>query len=209
MNKVRINAWGTTLDFVSDSGRQHGIILNTQKYFYCHILLPSVPLLCPTSSVLPMKCVSVRSVTRMRDISASLGSHWQGWTSLFLLGPGSSSDSRTRNIALFPNNTEVKQKAFFSFFLLLFSDLLLFSSAQFKRNSNLCRKVPHSAGILQQMGHSWHNWSHLLSLSSCTFNSLRHCVSAGEPVNPEVMAEWKAWTGLDIHEGYGQTETVR
>uniref|UniRef100_A0A669PLG3 medium-chain acyl-CoA ligase n=1 Tax=Phasianus colchicus TaxID=9054 RepID=A0A669PLG3_PHACC len=43
---------------------------------------------------------------------------------------------------------------------------------------------------------------------SCTFNSLRHCASAGEPINPEVMAEWKAWTGLDIHEGYGQTETV-
>uniref|UniRef100_A0A669PNH6 medium-chain acyl-CoA ligase n=1 Tax=Phasianus colchicus TaxID=9054 RepID=A0A669PNH6_PHACC len=43
---------------------------------------------------------------------------------------------------------------------------------------------------------------------SCTFNSLRHCASAGEPINPEVMAEWKAWTGLDIHEGYGQTETI-
>ncbi|XP_014792047.1 PREDICTED: acyl-coenzyme A synthetase ACSM3, mitochondrial-like isoform X2 [Calidris pugnax] len=45
-------------------------------------------------------------------------------------------------------------------------------------------------------------------LSSYTFRSLRHCVSAGEPINPEVMQEWKAQTGLDIHEGYGQTETV-
>uniref|UniRef100_A0A8V0Z5J9 medium-chain acyl-CoA ligase n=1 Tax=Gallus gallus TaxID=9031 RepID=A0A8V0Z5J9_CHICK len=45
-------------------------------------------------------------------------------------------------------------------------------------------------------------------LPSCTFNSLRHCVSAGEPINPEVMAKWKAWTGLDIHECYGQTETI-
>ncbi|POI30208.1 hypothetical protein CIB84_006043 [Bambusicola thoracicus] len=43
---------------------------------------------------------------------------------------------------------------------------------------------------------------------SCTFNSLRHCASAGEPINPEVMAEWKARTGLDIHECYGQTETI-
>lgn len=41
------------------------------------------------------------------------------------------------------------------------------------------------------------------------FKSLRHCVSAGEPINPDVMKEWKAQTGLDIHEGYGQTETVR
>ncbi|NXJ14998.1 ACSM3 synthetase, partial [Odontophorus gujanensis] len=45
-------------------------------------------------------------------------------------------------------------------------------------------------------------------LPSCTFSRLRHCVSAGEPINPEVMAEWKARTGLDIHECYGQTETV-
>uniref|UniRef100_A0A8D0FYZ3 medium-chain acyl-CoA ligase n=1 Tax=Strix occidentalis caurina TaxID=311401 RepID=A0A8D0FYZ3_STROC len=43
---------------------------------------------------------------------------------------------------------------------------------------------------------------------SYTFKSLRHCVSAGEPINPDVMEEWKAQTGLDIHEGYGQTETV-
>ncbi|XP_010140959.1 PREDICTED: acyl-coenzyme A synthetase ACSM3, mitochondrial-like [Buceros rhinoceros silvestris] len=46
------------------------------------------------------------------------------------------------------------------------------------------------------------------TLSSYKFKSLRHCVSAGEPINPDVMKEWKAQTGLDIHEGYGQTETV-
>ncbi|KAM7091611.1 acyl-coenzyme A synthetase ACSM3, mitochondrial-like isoform 3-T4 [Ciconia maguari] len=45
-------------------------------------------------------------------------------------------------------------------------------------------------------------------LSSYKFKSLRHCVSAGEPINADVMGEWKAQTGLDIHEGYGQTETV-
>ncbi|XP_010216353.1 PREDICTED: acyl-coenzyme A synthetase ACSM3, mitochondrial-like isoform X2 [Tinamus guttatus] len=43
---------------------------------------------------------------------------------------------------------------------------------------------------------------------SYKFRSLRHCVSAGEPINPEVMGEWKEHTGLDIYEGYGQTETV-
>src|SRR5207245_9128376 len=37
---------------------------------------------------------------------------------------------------------------------------------------------------------------------------LRHCVSAGEPLNPEVIAAWKEATGLTIYEGYGQTETV-
>ncbi|HXI50005.1 MAG TPA: AMP-binding protein, partial [Candidatus Saccharimonadales bacterium] len=38
--------------------------------------------------------------------------------------------------------------------------------------------------------------------------ALRHCVSAGEPLNPEVIETWKAGTGLMIYEGYGQTESV-
>jgi acetyl-CoA synthetase len=37
---------------------------------------------------------------------------------------------------------------------------------------------------------------------------LRHCISAGEPLNPEVIRLWKEGTGLTIYEGYGQTETV-
>ncbi|XP_067407107.1 acyl-coenzyme A synthetase ACSM3, mitochondrial-like isoform X4 [Emydura macquarii macquarii] len=43
---------------------------------------------------------------------------------------------------------------------------------------------------------------------SYKFKSLQHCVSAGEPINPQVMDQWKKQTGLDIYEGYGQTETV-
>ena len=35
---------------------------------------------------------------------------------------------------------------------------------------------------------------------------LRHCVSAGEPLNPEVIARWKDAFGLTILDGYGQTE---
>lgn len=45
-------------------------------------------------------------------------------------------------------------------------------------------------------------------LSKWSFPKLRHCVSAGEPLNPEVLEIWKKGTGLDIYEGYGQTETV-
>lgn len=37
---------------------------------------------------------------------------------------------------------------------------------------------------------------------------LRHCASAGEPLNPEVIKIWKDAFGLDIYDGYGQTETV-
>jgi len=37
---------------------------------------------------------------------------------------------------------------------------------------------------------------------------LRHVVAAGEPLNPEVIRVWRDATGLTIHDGYGQTETV-
>ena len=45
-------------------------------------------------------------------------------------------------------------------------------------------------------------------LGNYRFPHLRHCVSAGEPLNPEVIATWKRASGLTIYEGYGQTETV-
>jgi acyl-coenzyme A synthetase/AMP-(fatty) acid ligase len=45
-------------------------------------------------------------------------------------------------------------------------------------------------------------------LSKWRFPRLRHCVTAGEPLNPEVLNLWRAATGLTLHEAYGQTETV-
>ena len=45
-------------------------------------------------------------------------------------------------------------------------------------------------------------------LAAYRFPHLRHCVSAGEPLNPEVIETWKRATGLTFFEGYGQTETV-
>ena len=38
--------------------------------------------------------------------------------------------------------------------------------------------------------------------------ALRHCIGAGEPLNPEVIEAWQRGTGLIIRDGYGQTETV-
>jgi acetyl-CoA synthetase len=37
---------------------------------------------------------------------------------------------------------------------------------------------------------------------------LRHCTSAGEPLNPEVIRTWREKTGLTIYDAYGQTETT-
>ena len=48
----------------------------------------------------------------------------------------------------------------------------------------------------------------LLDLKKYNLSRLRHCVSAGEPLNPEVIRVWKEKTGLIIYDGYGQTETV-
>ncbi|RLF27572.1 MAG: acyl-CoA synthetase, partial [Thermoplasmata archaeon] len=39
-------------------------------------------------------------------------------------------------------------------------------------------------------------------------SSLRHCISAGEPLNPEVIREWKKRFGLDIYDGIGMTEIM-
>jgi acetyl-CoA synthetase len=37
--------------------------------------------------------------------------------------------------------------------------------------------------------------------------SIRECVAAGEPLNPEIIETWKRGTGLTIRDGYGQTES--
>ena len=38
--------------------------------------------------------------------------------------------------------------------------------------------------------------------------ALRELLSAGEPLNPEVIARVREWWGLEIRDGYGQTETT-
>ncbi|RRJ92664.1 branched-chain amino acid aminotransferase [Paenimyroides tangerinum] len=38
--------------------------------------------------------------------------------------------------------------------------------------------------------------------------SLRQCVAAGEPLNPEIIEEWKSGTGILIRDGFGQTEST-
>ncbi len=46
-------------------------------------------------------------------------------------------------------------------------------------------------------------------LKAYDLSVLRHCTSAGEPLNPEVIRVWKDGTGgLTVYDGYGQTETT-
>ncbi|MEN8160088.1 MAG: AMP-binding protein [Myxococcota bacterium] len=45
-------------------------------------------------------------------------------------------------------------------------------------------------------------------LATLAVPRLRECVSAGEPLNPEVIRAWHERTGLTIRDGYGQTESI-
>jgi acyl-coenzyme A synthetase/AMP-(fatty) acid ligase len=45
-------------------------------------------------------------------------------------------------------------------------------------------------------------------VSSHDLSALRLAVSAGETVNPEIVARWQALTGVKLLDGYGQTETL-
>jgi acyl-coenzyme A synthetase/AMP-(fatty) acid ligase len=46
-------------------------------------------------------------------------------------------------------------------------------------------------------------------LASYDLRVLRHCTSAGEPLNPEVIRAWADGTGgLTVYDGYGQSETT-
>ncbi len=45
-------------------------------------------------------------------------------------------------------------------------------------------------------------------LSKYDFSSVKHMTTAGEALNPEVYRQFEKLTGLQIHEGFGQTETT-
>ncbi len=47
-----------------------------------------------------------------------------------------------------------------------------------------------------------------LDLSKYDFGSMKYSLSAGEPLNPEVIEQWKKVTGTEIRDFYGQTEST-
>jgi acyl-coenzyme A synthetase/AMP-(fatty) acid ligase len=48
----------------------------------------------------------------------------------------------------------------------------------------------------------------LVDVKGLKFENLRDVVSAGEPLNPEIFHRWKEWTGTEIRDFYGQTEST-
>ena len=47
-----------------------------------------------------------------------------------------------------------------------------------------------------------------LDLSKQDLSSLRQSIGAGEPLNPEVISQWRKLTGTEIRDFYGQTEST-
>ena len=47
-----------------------------------------------------------------------------------------------------------------------------------------------------------------MELDKFDLSSLRQSISAGEPLNPEVITQWKNHTGTEIRDFYGQTEST-
>ena len=47
-----------------------------------------------------------------------------------------------------------------------------------------------------------------LDMSHHDLSSIRQSMSAGEPLNPEVINRWKRYTGTEIRDYYGQTEST-
>ena len=47
-----------------------------------------------------------------------------------------------------------------------------------------------------------------MDISKYDLSSLRQSIGAGEPLNPEVISQWKKLTGTEIRDFYGQTEST-
>ncbi len=47
-----------------------------------------------------------------------------------------------------------------------------------------------------------------LDLKKYDFSAIKYSLSAGEPLNPEVIEQWKKATGTEIRDFYGQTEST-
>ncbi|HWO80145.1 AMP-binding protein [Gaiella sp.] len=60
--------------------------------------------------------------------------------------------------------------------------------------------------ILCQAPTEYRMLAKLENLGAAHLPRLRHAVSAGEPLNPEVIARFQDALGITVHDGYGQTE---
>jgi acyl-coenzyme A synthetase/AMP-(fatty) acid ligase len=82
----------------------------------------------------------------------------------------------------------------------------LLHDARFDPEERLAIVAEHGVAVLCQSPTEYRMIAKRTALASRP-PALRRLVSAGEPLNPEVMQVFRAAMELDIHDGYGQTET--
>lgn len=81
----------------------------------------------------------------------------------------------------------------------------LISDARFDPDARLALVEAEGVNVLCQAPTEYHMLAKRTELRK--LRDLRRMVSAGEPLNPEVIRVFRKAMGLDIHDGYGQTET--
>jgi len=83
----------------------------------------------------------------------------------------------------------------------------LLHDARFDAQERLATAAEHEVAVLCQSPTEYRMIAKRAALDDGGWPALRRLVSAGEPLNPEVMEIFRAAMGLDILDGYGQTET--
>jgi acyl-coenzyme A synthetase/AMP-(fatty) acid ligase len=83
----------------------------------------------------------------------------------------------------------------------------LLHDARFDPEERLAIVAEQEVAVLCQSPTEYRMIARRTSLAGGRPAALRRLVSAGEPLNPEVMEAFRAAIQLDIHDGYGQTET--
>src|SRR5262245_9275789 len=78
--------------------------------------------------------------------------------------------------------------------------------AAFEPEERLSLRQRLGGTILCQAPTEYRLLAKLDALGTVHLPRLRHMVSAGEPLNPEVIAKFQDAVGLTVHDGYGQTE---
>jgi acyl-coenzyme A synthetase/AMP-(fatty) acid ligase len=83
----------------------------------------------------------------------------------------------------------------------------LLHDARFKPRERLTILAEQGVNVLCQSPTEYRMIAARVSIADYELPSVRRLVSAGEPLNPEVIEQFDVAFGLPIHDGYGQTET--
>jgi acetyl-CoA synthetase len=83
----------------------------------------------------------------------------------------------------------------------------LLHDARFDPAERLALIAEHGVAVLCQSPTEYRMIAKRAAMPAVPPPALRRLVSAGEPLNPEVIGVFRDAVGLDIHDGYGQTET--